>query len=347
MKILLAVPGHLRTVPMGRYSFDALRALGHEVVMFDYHGGLLDRIDDRWRGLIRRLRRGNAAEEKRSVNLHLRRVIDEWRPSVFIAIFGIDVSIETLEYLRARHVASACWWINDPFQFQRSLRKARYYDVLCSNSAGSVEDYRSAGVSQAYFLPTACDPAVHQASRARPEYACDVCFAGDWSPLREQVMESLANEFDVRVFGPWGKKLAPGSRLRARLSDGFFAPDDMAAIFSSAKVVLNIHTWYGRFDHGVNPRLFEAAGCGAFQLVDWKREIPELFDCLTEVRCYRDIGELAPLLREVLADATARKAAAAAAQRRAYSEHSYVHRMRRLLEIVTSGRHPGADFPAR
>jgi spore maturation protein CgeB len=121
----------------------------------------------------------------------------------------------------------------------------------------------------------------------------------------------------------------------------------MAAIFSSAKVVLNIHTWYGRFDHGVNPRLFEAAGCGAFQLVDWKREIPELFDCRTEVRCYRDIGELAPLLREVLADATARKAAAAAAQKRAYSEHSYVHRMRRLLEIVTSCRQPGAGLPAR
>src|SRR6266571_464302 len=127
MKILLAVPGHLRTVPMGRYSFDALRALGHEVVMFDYHGGLLDRFDDRWRGLIRRFSGGGAAEEKRSVN-----------------------------------------------------------------------DYRSAGVSQVYFLPTACDPAVHRASRPRPEYACDVCFAGDWSPLREQVMESLAREFEVR-----------------------------------------------------------------------------------------------------------------------------------------------------
>ena len=150
MKILLAVPGHLRTVPMGRYSLDALRALGHEVVMFDYHGGPLNRFDDRWRGLIRRFRGGNAAEEKRSVNLHLRQAINEWGPSVFITIFGVDVSVETLEYLRARHVASVCWWINDPFQFQRSLRKARYYDVLCSNSAGSVEDYRSAGVSQAY-----------------------------------------------------------------------------------------------------------------------------------------------------------------------------------------------------
>ncbi len=280
---------------MGHYSFDALCALGHEVVMFDYHGGLPDRFDDRWQGLIRRFR-GNAAEEKRSVNRRLRRVIDEWRPSVFVTIFGIDVSVETLEYLRARRVASACWWINDPFQFQRSLRKARHYDVLCSNSAGSVEDYRSAGVSHAYFLPAACDPTVHRTSRPRPEYACDVCFAGDWSPLREQVMESL------------------------------------------------IHTWYGRFDHGVNPRLFEAAGCGAFQLVDWKRDIPELFDCRTEVRCYRDIGELAPLLREVLADAAARKAAAAAAQRRAYSEHRYVHRMRRLLEIVTSPPPPQCGF---
>ena len=63
---------------MGRYSFDALRALGHEVVMFDYHGGLLDRFDDRWRVLIRRLGRGGAAEEKRSVNRRLRRVISEY-----------------------------------------------------------------------------------------------------------------------------------------------------------------------------------------------------------------------------------------------------------------------------
>ena len=30
------------------------------------------------------------------------------------------------------------------------------------------------------------------------------------------------------------------------------------AAFNRAKVVLNLHTWYGRWSYGVNPRLFEA-----------------------------------------------------------------------------------------
>lgn len=36
MKITLAIPTHLKTVPMGRFYEQALRELSHEVALFDF-----------------------------------------------------------------------------------------------------------------------------------------------------------------------------------------------------------------------------------------------------------------------------------------------------------------------
>ncbi len=326
MKILLAIPGHLETVPMGRFSAAALRELGHEVVVFDYAPGTLDKL----RGRLLE----PSGEARASVNRRLRREIEGARPDLFVTLFGFDVSPESLEFMRSRKLASVCWWINDPFQFTRCLEKARCYDFVFSNSSVSPLAYRRAGVRNAHFLPTACAPAVHRTVPPSEAYRCEVCFAGDWSPLRERVMEGLAARFEVRVFGPWSKKLKPGSALRAKLVNGFFSPEEMAAMFASAQVVLNVHTWFGEFDHGINPRLFEAAGCGSFQLVDWKQEIPQLFDVPAEMACYRDLGEIPEHVAAALADPALSRETGAAAQRRAYRDHTYRARMATLLETV-------------
>jgi len=326
MKILLAIPGHLRTVPMGRFSTEAFQELGHEVIVFDYAPSALDKVR---RHLFR-----SGAEARAPVNRRLRRVVEARNPDLFVTLFGFDVSPESLEFMRRRSLASVCWWINDPFQFERSLKKAPYYDFVFSNSSVSALEYRNSGVRHAHFLPTACAPTVHRRVPASDAYRCEVCFAGDWSPLRERVMEELAGRFEIKIFGPWAKKLKAVSPLRARLVDGFFSPDAMASMFSSAEVVLNVHTWFGEFDHGLNPRLFEAAGCGSYQLVDWKQEIPELFDVPAEIVCYRTLEEIPERIAAALANPAAARETGAAAQRRAYRDHTYRARMASLLETV-------------
>ncbi len=40
MRILLALPGHFKTVPMGRFTLAALRELGHTVEVFDFDPGV-------------------------------------------------------------------------------------------------------------------------------------------------------------------------------------------------------------------------------------------------------------------------------------------------------------------
>lgn len=330
MKIFFAYPGHLHTVPMGGFCLNALKELGHEVAAFDFRDRLVEKLHHRLAALFGR----HGKEEKAAMNRRLRRKLDAFHPDLFLTLFGFDVSIETLAHLRHQGIPSACWWLNDPFQFARSVQKAAYYDIVFTNSDGCVADYRAAGVRQAFFLPPACDPRVHRRVPASPDHAAEVCFAGDWSPLRQQLMEAIATRWKVKVFGPWKKKLPPDSPLLPHLQEGFFTPDKMACIFSSAKVVLNLHTWHGRFDHGVNPRLFEAAGCASLQLVDWKREIPALFACPGELLTYRTLDEVPALVGMALRDESARQAAAEAVQRRAYAQHTYRHRMETLIQTV-------------
>src|SRR5260221_11141561 len=147
MRIVLAVPGHLRTVPMGRFAAEALRELGHDVALFDYAPTPLDKLGGR--------RAGRSAEEKAAVNRRLRRSIEEARPDLFLTLFGFDVSRESLQWMRGRDLPSACWWINDPFQFQRSVRKAPYYDFVFSNSWVCPSPYLHAAAPHRHFLPTA------------------------------------------------------------------------------------------------------------------------------------------------------------------------------------------------
>ena len=332
MNILLVIPGKLRTVPMGVFSARALEELGHRVAVFD---DSLQPLDKLARGLARGL--GLRLEERPFVNRRLRALLREFRPDLFLSVFGFGVSPRTLAAVRAAGVPSACWWINDPFQFERSLQRAPHYDWVFSNSAVCAQWYRERGVAASAFLPTACEPSVHRPVPPVAADACELCFAGDWSPLREQVVTALARRFEVRVFGPWGRKLAPDSPLRPLLRDGFFTPDDMAAMFSSAQVVLNLHSWCGRFDHGVNPRLFEAAACGAFQVVDDKREIASLFTPGAELAAVPGPDDFAQAVIDALADPAGRARAGRAALRRALAEHTYRHRMASLISAMGAG----------
>ena len=58
------------------------------------------------------------------LNARFRRRIDNIKPDLVLVIFGFDLSIKSLEFLHQRKIVSVCWWLNDPFQFNRSLDKS-------------------------------------------------------------------------------------------------------------------------------------------------------------------------------------------------------------------------------
>ena len=327
MKILVAVPGHLRTVPMSRFVPDAAAALGHQVSAVDYSLTLAEKLACRF------LQRRSAQQ---AVAPRLLRAIEAARPDLFLTLYGANIGARVLAELRTRGVATANWWLNDPFQFERAASILPDYDFAFTNARYSVEAYAALGLKNVHFLPTACEPAVHRPLSGRASL-CDISFAGDWSAMREQLVDALLRAgLDVRVFGPWRRKLAKDSPVHARLEHGFFSPQRMAEIFAACKATLNIHTWRGRFDHGLNPRVFEAAACGVPQLVDYKKELDEIFDPAQRagMLIYRDDDELLRLARKATEDAVELRGRALAASASFQRDHSYRARITELLRVV-------------
>jgi spore maturation protein CgeB len=319
MRVLVAVPGNLRTVPMSRFVPEALAALGHEVRSVDYSLTWLEKLRSR-------------AAPAAGVEKRMLRAIEGARPELFLTLYGANISAGVLAHLRARGITTANWWLNDPFQFERATGILPGYDFAFSNARDSVAAYAARGIHNVHFLPTACEPSVHRPLPARAP-VCDVSFAGDWSATREQIIARLVGQgIDVRIFGPWRRKLAGDSPLRPRLEHGFFTPDRMAEIFAGCKATLNIHTWRGKFDYGLNPRVFEAAACGTPQLVDWKRELDDLFDEKERAAMlvYRTDEELLEKARGVSVELREKALAASASIR---ERHSYLARMRELLKV--------------
>ena len=323
MKILVAVPGNLHTVRMNRFMPDALVALGHQVLVVDYSPTFGEK-------LRRKLLRRDAADV---VEARLIAAVGTHRPDLFLTLYGVNVSPRVLAELRARRTPTANWWLNDPFQWQRALKILGGYDFAFTNAKYSVDAYAAAGLKHVHFLPSACDPSLHRPLDGVPQ-RCALSFAGDWSPLRERLAERLVAEgVDLRVYGPWRRKLRPGSPLRTKLEHGFFTPERMVEIFAASQATLNIHTWRDRFDFGLNPRVFEAGACGTPQLVDHKRELDEIFTPAQRagMLIYRTDDELVALARSIPPQARSAALAAAASFQR---EHSYRARCIELLRVV-------------
>jgi spore maturation protein CgeB len=308
---------------MGEFSVEALKELDHEVELFNFSPNVCERAFKKF------------VNKYALLNTRFIDKVNSVNPDLVLIIFGFDVSIDALQYLNQKNIVVACWWLNDPFQFDRSLKKAKYYDLYFTNSMVNVEAYKASGVEHVYWLPTACSPKVHKKVDSVEKYKCDICFAGDWSLLREQWCLELSRHFDLKIFGPWKKKISKDSPLWKLVDNGFFSPKKMTQIFSSSKVVFNIHSWYGKYDFGTNPRLFEAAGCGSCQVVDWKKDIEYLFDIPSEVLTYKDKVDMVNLVENLLKDSNKRRLMGQMSQQHAYKKHSYKNRMQFLLSNVS------------
>ena len=323
-KILLSFPGHLKTVPMNRYVYETFIKLGHDVASFDFGSKtIVDRM-------IKKL---SKEQYYKHINNKLLKKIKKIKPDIFITIFGFDHDKETIRKIHDMGIKTACWWLNDPFQFERSLNQASFYDYYFTNSEGSVREYQEAGISQAYYLPVGCFEGVHKKDDT-VEKIYDISFAGDHGPVREKVILELIKDFNISIFGPW-KNISKDSPINKYIvSRKFFTPEEMSTIFNQSKIVLNIHSWFEKSDVGINPRIFEANGCGAFQISDDKEEIKELYSIDEEIVVYKTIDELKKKLQQYLADDKARETIANSGYKRSLKDHTYDIRMNKMLSII-------------
>ena len=111
--------------------------------------------------------------------------------------------------------------------------------------------------------------------------------------------------------------------------------EETVQIFNASRINLNVHssTYHEAIDpHGdfVNPRTFEIAACGGFQLVDRRSLLPEVFS-EQEIVVFEGLKDGREKIRHFLDREQDRREFAEKGRRRVLMEHTYSLRMKELL----------------
>jgi spore maturation protein CgeB len=268
--------------------------------------------------------------------------VEHHDPDLVLGMAQAPLSGAVLRELGRRGTVRAMWFVEDHRLFGYWKDVIAEYDHFFTVQAGEflAEASRSTAGRVAY-LPCAADPAVHRpfplCAEERVELGAPVSFLGAGYHNRRIAFRSLL-DLGLKL---WGTQWKGAGQLESAVQRGGarITTDDMVRIFNATDVNLNLHssTYVDGVDPRgdfVNPRTFELAACGAFQLVDERALLPPLLRPGVEVATFRDAAELRPLVEHYLAHPDERAAMAAAGRARVLAEHTYRHRMEALLEAV-------------
>ena len=252
------------------------------------------------------------------------------------------MNLAVLEHLRKKKFITAMWFVENYRHLTYWRQLAGGYDYwFVIQQASCFEALKRAGARYVSYLPMAADPVLHRPLRLtaaeQDEYGADVSFVGAGYANRRALLPGWLSS--DRSFKLWGNEWEGAEGLTSVLQRGGARIDTETCtkIFNATSVNMNLHSCAGdgldpEADF-VNPRTFELAACGAFQLVDERSLMADLFATNEMVR-FTTAAEVPLLIRTWLADATGRRAIAEAAHCRVLAQHTYEHRMRELLATI-------------
>ena len=343
-----AVLGPLQggTLPTTVYTTDALSRLNQRVRQIDVSGFapayhlLNDLLSEEVR---QKVMHGNLIEviSQAVVESAHEKPID-----VLICMAQAPISGRALTELRKMGVITVLWFVEDYLRFTYWREIAQFFDFVFTIQRGAcIEQIKAAGAGQVHYLPTACDPEIHRpvelSTEERERWGSLVSFVGAGYHNRQQMFANFANQ----PFKIWGTEWPLCRPFDSLVQEGGrrIAVDEYVKIFNATDINVNLHSSaekngvdpYGDF---LNPRTFELAACGAFQLVDEREYLAECFTPGEEIVTFNGLQDLQNKIEYYSQRPDERIAIAARARERVLRDHTYEQRLRQLLDIVYTSK---------
>ncbi|MBI4644930.1 MAG: glycosyltransferase [Deltaproteobacteria bacterium] len=349
LRILVVGPLYGGSHPIARYTTRGFKELGHVTEFLDFapfYAGYQ---------ALARVTKDQRAEHKLKQELLrllgetiLTRVRD-FKPDLVFALAQSPVAPPLLKALKAEVPLVAYWFVED-FQVLTYWQElAPEVDVFFTlQKEPFFSELKRRGVKNYACLPLAADLEAYHPVDLTPEekrrFGAAVSFVGAGYYNRRQFFQGLT-DFDFKIWGSeWvlNSPLAPCIQNQAaRVSE-----EDSVKVFNTSRINLNLHS--SPFHAGINPqgdylnpRVFDLAACGAFQLVDWRAQLPEFFTPDKELATFTSLAEAREKISYYLAHEDDRRRLAAAGRERVLREHTYARRLATALEIIQD-LHPGA-----
>jgi spore maturation protein CgeB len=250
-------------------------------------------------------------------------------------VINIDARLmpSAVTQLKRAGVRLAFWYPDAVENLGRQLMLLAPYDALFFKEPHLVERLRANLDLPLHYLPQGCNPRWH-----RPIGPAGIepylVVAGSMYPSRVRLLERLiAKGIPLRLYGGPFPRWIGDTPLREAHTGRVVLREEKARVFRSAAGVLN--TMHPAEVVGVNSRLFEAAGCGAAVLTEFRPTVPELFDVGQEVLAFHDFDDLVDHASRLLNETGLAGSLGDAAARRAHRDHSYDLRVATILEKVS------------
>lgn len=184
-----------------------------------------------------------------------------------------------------------------------------------------------------YYMPECFNPKLHINNKdlIDKKYQCEITTAGNAHSWRVAFYKHLAN-YDVKIWGPRAPLWMPLGSMQTKFQNRLVHYHEKAQAFLGAKIVVN-NLHYGEI-WGLNVRTFEAAGIGAFQLVDSRLGLAQLFEDGREIVSFNSIEDMHNKIQYYLKNPELRAQIAQAGKVRAYKDHTYELRLRLILDTL-------------
>ncbi len=356
-KILLVSPLYGGSLPLTGYVQRALNALGHRCVVLDntpfFPGFQHLKTLTSNRGHEARLEGGLNALLAETVTA---KALDE-RADMVLWMAQSPAIPEVIRELQNGGIQTAFWFVEDYLTLNYWQAIAPHLDHFFTIQRGEFTDkLNEIGCENPYYLPVGADPEIHRplelTSQERKIYGSDLSHVGAGYHNRREFFNGLL-DFDFKIWGNEWDNCGPLLRVLQRRGERI-STEETVKIFNAAKINVNLHssTYHSGvnpFGDYLNPRTFEIASCGAFQLVDERAYLTENFTPDEEIVTFASREEFRDKAKFYLEHEDKRRKIAAAGRARTLREHTYQHRMLELMGVIC-GRRPdwkpkGGDLP--
>jgi spore maturation protein CgeB len=276
--------------------------------------------------VLRIVRRGKASAEE----FQLVRRLKELKPDLLLSC-TYSLSPEILESVRKHHIRSAIWWA-DPLSNNRDMGLlSNSWDHVFIKDPMGIEKLGIVGV-KAEFLPEAMNPDWHKPLVPRRSTS-SIAVAGNYYGFRQALVARLIRAgVSVDLYGSRPPSWCLPEVAQRHLGK-YLVREEKSRVFGEAFACLNSFS-LAEHASSINCRAFEIAGAAGLQLIEGRPCIAEYFEPEKEVLVFRSFEELMEKIEWAKGSPREAEAIAHAGARRARAEHTYEHRLEKMLASI-------------
>jgi spore maturation protein CgeB len=354
MRILVNSPIYGGSYTTAKYVVSALESLGACVRLSDHScaAGLLEKLLSplgRGAGVVSGRGAGVIKDNNNLINQltdllsnTLYNDILAFRPHIVFFVAQSPFNDDLIKALNQTGIVTMYWFVED-------FRRFPYWKSVCNNfdyffmiQKGEFEEMLNQGCNKTYgWFPMAAEPQTHKVMSAtkhdRDFYGSDISFMGAAYPNRVKFFKHF-NKDKLKLWGT-GWTESELADYHIPLKEERISPEQSNLIYQCSKININLHSTNDGsiFDPAgdfVNPRTFEIAACGGFQLVDDRPAVRELFDEDVDIVLFKSVEEAADKAAFYLKNEALRQKIANAGREKVLQHHTYANRLKNMLNTA-------------